>query len=407
MIQKPKNIPYLKERFQEDCTNLWNEFVSNYDPLEQPKLLKTTPGIFQYFAILTITLVSVFKEVKKGYKMVKNDAYSKLKYINATFSKETKRRRVTFWDFLTSIFVTLHPINFIKGTFNWWYWGVTFTLKLPFLFYQEWSALYCSFTQEYCRYSNTIVGFVYNYVPLVFNASKEIYYYLTLLMRAPRTVLDQILFEPETIQTIPPCGRKVVAWSDPVNTEYIKNIAKSTGVSETEILLATISVTIAQYCMESGIITPIEIPVTIRNVNSKFVFLTGPEMKSQNFVSGLIGLRLPVLNAEKDETFLENLRVVKNNFASAIEAQPISYFLTILQTKFGVLTNALPSTFIEVLLKYLSRKYTISITEITTDNNNIQRTTWGQDVTSAIYWRPPQANMSKSLFNYFGCNLWY
>lgn len=347
-------------------------------------------------AIVLITSVSIFKEMRKGYPMVKNDVFSKLKYFNATFVRETIRRQVTFSNFLNAVFETLHPINIIKGTINWWYCGFVFTLKIPLFFYYETMAFYSCLTLQYCRYSNTMVGFIYNYVPLLYSTGKEICYYLKLLIQAPNTVLEQILFEPETIQTIPPCGRKVVAWSEPVKTELIRKIAKHTSVSETEILLATVSVTIARYCCQAGIIVPTEIPVTIRNVNSNYVFLSGTNFKPQDAVSGLLGLRLPVLNAEKDETLLENLRVIKRNFANATETQPISYLLTTLQTKYGVLTNALPATAVEVILKYLSRKYTISITEITSKHPNItQRTVWAQEVTSAIYWRPPQANMSK------------
>ncbi|KAF2896582.1 hypothetical protein ILUMI_09594, partial [Ignelater luminosus] len=404
VCKTPQSLPCLKERLQQDLTNLWNEFISNYDPLEQPELLKRSPGVFQYMAVVLITSVSIFKEMRKGYPMIKNDIFSKLKYFNATFVRETNRRQVTFSNFLNAVFETLHPINIIKGTINWWYCGFVFTLKIPLLFYYEIMAFYSCLTLQYCRYSNTMVGFVYNYVPLLYSTGKEICYYLKLLIQAPNIVLEQLLFEPETIQTIPPCGRKVVAWSEPVKTELIRKIAKHTAVSETELLLATVSVTIARYCCQAGIIVPTEIPVTIRNVSSNYVFLSGTNVKPQDAVSGLLGLRLPVLNAEKDETLLENLRVIKQNFANAIETQPVSYLLTTLQTKYGVLTNALPATAVEVILKYLSRKYTISITEITSKHPNItQRTIWGHEVTSAIYWRPPQANMSISLcFNQYG-----
>lgn len=407
VVKKPKYVPLLKERFLEDFTNLWNEFVSSCDPLEQTEVIKTSPGLFQYLGIMLLAWVSICKEFRKGYNAVKQDPISKMRYFNATFVKETNRRQLTFSNFLNALFETIHPINIIKGVLNWWYWLILLLLKVPVLIYQELMTVYSCYKTEYWGYSNTITGFLYGYVPLFYNATNEICYYLGLLIQAPAIIFEQIVFEPETIQTIPPCGRKVVSWSEPVNVNFIRKIAKSTGVSETEILLATISTTIARYCAQAGVVTPSEIPVTIRNVNSNYIFRSGDYVKPQDCVSGLIGLRLPVLSSEKDETFLENLRVVQDNFAKAIDSQAVSYLLTILQTKYGTLTNFLPATLIQVLLKYLSRKYTISITEITNNyNNTTVRATWGKEVTNVIYWRPPQANMSISLcYNQYGENI--
>ncbi|KAF5306243.1 hypothetical protein FQA39_LY08941 [Lamprigera yunnana] len=403
VLKKPKYIPLLKERFQEDFTNLWNEFVSLYDPLEQIKLLKSNTSLFQYSAMMLITSVAIFKEYRKGCGVVKNDIISRLRYLHAVFVKETNRRQMTFSNFLNALFETVHPINIIKDMLNWWYWSLLLLFKLPYFVYQELVTLYACYRSEYCGYSNTIVGFLFGYIPLFYNVTKEVYYYLTLLVRAPGTILEQILFEPETIQTIPPCGRKVISWSDPVDVNFIRKIAKRTGCSETDILLATVSSTVSRYCDQASIITPLEVPVTIRNVNSNYIFASGSDVKPQDSVSGLIGLRLPILTSEKDETFLENLHTVRHNFTTAMASQPISYLLTTLQTKYSILTNVFPKTSIEVLLKYLSRKYTVSITEITNNYKGLLRTTWGQEVVNAVYWRPPQANMSISLcFNQYG-----
>lgn len=41
-------------------------------------------------------------------------------------------------------------------------------------------------------------------------------------------------------------------------------VAKSTDATETELLLATLSVAIARYCSQAGIPTPPEIPITVR-----------------------------------------------------------------------------------------------------------------------------------------------
>lgn len=66
------------------------------------------------------------------------------------------------------------------------------------------------------------------------------------------------------------------------------------------------------------------------------------------------------------------------------------------QARCGALTRAVPSPFARLTLNMLSRRYAVSYAEINAPVDARQRTTlWGQAVDSVIYWRPPQANISK------------
>lgn len=403
VIKKPTVIPELKERLSEELSNSWNEFVSNYDPLERPELLKNTPTVYQFLCITVITFVSMVKECRKGFRVIKDDLYSRTKYILKTANKETQKRQVTMFNFLLSILSSMDPRNVINNILTTiWYTCFYLPVRIPIVIYAEILALYTCLTLEYCPYPYTFVGFLYTYIPLFYNSLKEIFYIVSILFSAPKTVIQDILMQKESFQTITLCGRKSVAWSDPVKIDYIRSISKSTGVSETEIMLSAISTSISKYMTQTNHVVPEELPVTIRNINSNYVFATGPNVRPEDAMSGILCLNLPILDQEKDTTQLENLIEVRNNFQNSLEKQGLSHLLTVLQTKFGVLTKFLPSFAVSIYIKYLSRKYAITVTELTSRYPNVtQRTLWGQEVSSVIYWRPPQGNTSKFIIYYF------
>ncbi|XP_060522193.1 uncharacterized protein LOC132699472 isoform X2 [Cylas formicarius] len=251
---------------------------------------------------------------------------------------------------------------------------------------------------KYCPYPHTLVGVFYTYVPLLVGSLKEVLGILRLIFLAPRTIIQDILMQEESMQTITLCGRKAVAWSDPVKLESIKNLAKNLGVSETEVILSSVAMCLSKYFSQVEDTIPKELPITMRNINSNYLFATGPQVKFYDSMSGIICLNLPVVDPQSDVTQLENLKLIEGKFKLALEKQGVSHLLTSLQTRAGVLTMFLPSTFASIYLKYLSRKYVVTVTELTNRYPNVtQRTLWGQEVDSVIYWRPPQANTSISL----------
>lgn len=396
IFRQPQSIPLLKERLTEDLTNKWNEFIFNYDPLERPEILKNGPGIYQFFAILLISFVASFRECKKGFVYIKEDTFSRLKYALNTFKHETGKRHATVGTFFKAFLITIDPRNVTLTVLkSIWFFTVTLILKLPFLVYNEIAAFYSCLILKYNAYPHTFIGNIYSYVPLFYYASKELGYYLKILFQAPLTILQEIFFKSETFQTVTLCGRKVVAWSEPIKTENLRAIAKKTNTTETEVVLAATSAGISQYLInvvrES---IPNSLPITAINVNSNFIFTSGPNIKPSDSISGILCLTLTSLQTEK--SMLEVLQEVHQNFLEASEKQALVSLLSLLEIRSGILSKLLPYTFLSVLLKYLSRKYAISFTEVTSRSPNVtQRTLWGQEVISTIYWRPPQANISK------------
>lgn len=381
----------------EEFTNRWNEFISYYDPLERTELLKNRPGIFEFLAIFVITTVAIVKEIRKGFKVIKNDFFTKLKYVYVTMMKETEKRELTLVNCFKSIYVTLNPKNVIKSiVIYWWHAFITITLTLPLQIYYELMAIVSCIVLKYSTYPNTFVGNLYNYVPLFFYAFAEFFYCFKQLFYTPITILRELFKNRVNVETITLCGRKVVSWSSPLKTEKIRQIAKRTKVTETEIIFAVMSASFSRYFSQVNYQIPIELPMLSRNINSNYIFLTGNRIKSGNAINGMLCVNLPILN--KQMNLIENLLLIKNNFEIAREEQTFTYLLSIMQTKYGIFSKLLPSTFIGIALKYLSKKYAISFTEITTKHPNVKHTTiWGQEVENVIYWRPPQANNCRYL----------
>ncbi|KAH1016122.1 hypothetical protein HUJ04_007394 [Dendroctonus ponderosae] len=399
VLKKPKAIVALKEKVADEVSNSWNEFIGTYEPLECPELLKNTPTITQFLATSFITLISIIKECRRGFRVIKPDIFSKFRYLVLTYCNETSKRQVSLANFFRSILASLSPKNGLYVGFHmFWFLFVSIPIRLPIALYAESVALYTCVTLKYCPYTHTIVGILYYYVPLIYNSLFEVVDMMKILFLAPRTIIQEILLQEESLQTITLCGRKAVAWSDPVKTELIKNTAMKLGVSETEISLSACAMCISKYFAQTNENIPIVLPVTMRNISSQYLFATGPNIKPEDSVSGMICLNLPIVDTQSDATQLDNLRVLEQKFRSSIEQQGLSHLLTLLQTRFGILTKFLPSTFLSVYLKYLSRKYIVTFMEVSNRYPNVtQRTLWGQEVVSAIYWRPPQANTSISL----------
>ncbi|KAI4456621.1 o-acyltransferase (wsd1-like) family protein [Holotrichia oblita] len=404
VLMMPQYIPALKDRLTQDLTNSWNEFISNNDPLEKPELFKRSANFFEFLAISFIVSVSGFKEWRKGLKSIKPGIFSKVEYLVVTLKRERKKRQINFNNFIKSIFVSCDPRFVIAMLIKNWYRWSLFTLTIPHKIYIELKAIQTCITLKYCAYPNTIVGFLYSYVPLTFKALQELFNYCRVIFNTPRALWEELSRNTEKIETVTLCGRKVVAWSEPVKIGSIRKIADNTATSATEIILATASEALSRFVVHTNNVQPKEIPITARNINSNYFLLTGSNVRATDSVGGMLCINLPILDSRKDADLLENLKDIKDNIITAKQKQQLTFLLSILQTKYGFLSKLLPATLITIGLKYLSLKYSVSFTEITSRQPFVmQKTIWGQEVSSVIYWRPPQANISMSLCtNYYG-----
>lgn len=87
-------IPELWGKLNENLSNAWNEFVSEYDPVESPRALKSLPGAFHVAGLVLISGVSALRELTKQSNGRTNPPITPTALI-AAVQRECKRRNLT------------------------------------------------------------------------------------------------------------------------------------------------------------------------------------------------------------------------------------------------------------------------------------------------------------------------
>lgn len=83
--------------------------------------------------------------------------------------------------------------------------------------------------------------------------------------------------------------------------------------------------------------------------------------------------------------------MIQKNVQDARSNQSAIYALSVGESSFGLLTSCLPSVVLKVILNYLTRRYSLSLTIVDGELPV-------EGLESAIYWKPPQGNCSKFFF---------
>lgn len=211
----PKAIPTLYIKLTDTFSNYWNEYISLHDPLENIDLLKTTPTLYQFYSRCIIAFVSIIREYIKDYSSINNNLQSRLKYLWTLIKRETHRRQISLKLFMDSILHTLNPKTlFISYIAFIWRVLIMFTLKMPILIYYEVAAFVECIAFKYCVHTNTIIAMLFNYIPILYNAFKEVIYCISVIISAPKIIINEILLNKfyAPPQTIKSSGRKVIAW---------------------------------------------------------------------------------------------------------------------------------------------------------------------------------------------------
>lgn len=93
----PSAIPELWGKLNENLSNAWNEFVSEYDPVESPRALKTLPGAFHVAGLVLIATVSALRELSKksNGRDTSSEAPVTAVMLLAAIQKECNRRNLT------------------------------------------------------------------------------------------------------------------------------------------------------------------------------------------------------------------------------------------------------------------------------------------------------------------------
>jgi hypothetical protein len=96
LFPTPSAIPELWGKLNENLSNSWNEFVSEYDPVESPRALKTLPGVFHVAGLFLISGVSALRELaKRKMNKTSSDPPITATTLLAAIQKECNRRNLT------------------------------------------------------------------------------------------------------------------------------------------------------------------------------------------------------------------------------------------------------------------------------------------------------------------------
>ncbi|KAL0278493.1 UNVERIFIED_CONTAM: hypothetical protein PYX00_000309 [Menopon gallinae] len=392
LYKTPKSIPILYDQLCEAFSNNWNEFVSVYDPLENPSILKKST-LKTIFAITIIALLSGIKKIVQQGKIN-----------NSVFKKEFKSRQLTMslavwsmWNTFNPFSVTANVLRTLVDTV------ILLTIKLPLTVAAEIRSLCMIYDQEYSDPS--YVKSVLNYWPFLKDAFKEALYCWKLAYNGPRIILEEFLsadnISRHHLQLISLCGRKVVSWSDPVPLDEIYKIQDVTGASTSEIFITAASASLRDLLIQYSLNIPDTVLTTARYFSQDELMKTTHRKRETTTGGGILCLALPIRNPfglEYDP--VTELRAVQQVILRARLRQPVLYLTSLWLLEYGLLTQILPSPVVRLLLNILSRRFPVTLSQVAPADANesyVKRYLWGQEIEDVMYWRPPQANICISL----------
>lgn len=249
----------------------------------------------------------------------------------------------------------------------------------------------------YAGYPNTIIGCLFEFTPMVYKALQELFHITMIALQAPRCIYEELVENNNSyghaLQNISLCGRKVLSWSDKISIRDVREASAKHNVSPTELYFSAASATLAELLNEfdGG-----PVPERMRTFASHVVhdYLLG-HTDGGSGPTGHLCVRLPIECVSKKQiaNVSQSLQLARTN-------QTAIYFLFVLQRRFDLLTRILPNVWTVILFNYLSRRFTVSITEISKTGvarypQRASTVCWGHPIIDAMYFSPPQTNASE------------
>ncbi|KAL0112513.1 hypothetical protein PUN28_012082 [Cardiocondyla obscurior] len=382
LYTQPSALPRLRQMLIESFSNYWNDFLYNNDPTERPEILKKRIGIVQCVKIGAIVLVCTLKELTRQYRKSEGLKFLELWSI---VRRESSKRNFNVRLIRNSITKSFNPLDFFYTCVALsWYVVITSFLKTPLLLARELRALQ---SRHRHYYPDTLIYTLSCYLPLVLQAIRETVSISWIVVTAPKIIIEELFLKhPQSnrLQTISPCGRKVVAWSEKVDVELVRKIAYVTGATETEVLLAATVDALKEYFRHSAISVPEDVLATVKYVSQRAVFLRNHEAR------GILCLALPTRTPLFHDDLIEILQVIQQNVHDARSRQRAIYAITAAETSCGLISSCIPSVVLKLLLNQLSKRYSLCLTHVDGDLPV-------EGVDGAVYWRPPQGNCNMSM----------
>lgn len=273
---------------------------------------------------------------------------------------------------------------------------MTISILSPHLIFRELQAFRYCFFQGHAGYPDTMIGFMFAYIPLCYNALKEWLQLVVTFVQAPRFVYEELIeihrSDEHILQNISLCGRKVLSWSKKINVDDVRRACSKLGVSPTELYMSANGATLMELLHEFESV-PVPKQIRILATLHNHDYLQG-RLNNEDYESGHLSLILPMERVSRKQ-----LKQIRQNFRTARENQVGIYFLFLLHKRFNLLTKFLPAMWTVIIFNYLSRRFSVTITEITRNKNTLQQTPnitcWGHNVLDVLFFSPPQSNGSK------------
>ncbi|XP_041971276.1 uncharacterized protein LOC121727468 [Aricia agestis] len=397
LFPQPSAIPELWGKLNETMSNIWNEFISEYDPIESPCAMKSLPGAFHVAGIVLISAASALRELKKK-RASNRDTHPTLtatKFI-AAVKRECKKRSLNAPKLLLAPLVTVDPRKWPRKLFKTTVSTAYSIVTLPFKIRDELTALYDLRFKGEVKQMNTLTWKYGELGQLWIKATVETWRYLIEAYRAPAQLWSDAMRndtgKQHMLQTISLCGRKAISWSKPISRASMERAARALGVTSTDIALYAATESLRAFFEQAQSDTPENVLVTARAATEDFLYTfsegNGKRFKKDH-TGGMVCLSLPIGASPRRIAAVIDEACKRQKGLAALWAA---------QTNCGALTRSVPSPFARLTLNMLSRRYAVSYAEINAPINGERKTTlWRQTVEDVLYWRPPQANISMSL----------
>lgn len=267
--------------------------------------------------------------------------------------------------------------------------------------YRELQAFRYCFLQGHAGYPGTIIGFMFAYIPLCYNAFKECLRMIGIFVQAPRFIYEELIeihrSDEHVLQNISLCGRKVLSWSKKISVNDVQRACSKHGISPTELYMSANSSTLMELLHDfesTAKAHPVPKQIRVFATLHSHDYLQGP-LNNEDYESGHLSLILPMEKVSRKQ-----LKQIRQNFKIARENQVGIYFLFQLHKRFNFFTKFLPAMWTVIIFNYLSRRFSITVTEIVRNKNLLQHkaniTCWGHMVLDVLFFSPPQSNGSKS-----------
>lgn len=400
MIRKPKNVIAIYEEFVEFLNDRWNNFVHEHDSLDMHDgLAKKPKNVSDLLSSIVMMLFNTHLDYK--HKMSKtlrksSDPQLHFRFWVSLMGKEFERRQLSFKLMIGIFFNAINPVNVVIEIAKVLWWTViTWTFLSPWYIWREIEAIRHFVFLNQNVPANTVFGFLVNYVPLIAGSTRELFYFLGICFNGPRLFFEGTFsvpkkgkVSPHCLQSTKLCGRKVVSWSGQISCEELKSKSRRNQQTHSEILLSAVSSCLMNFYSETDQV-PSQVDINFRSISYNYLF-------GSNFTrNAVLGIHLPV-----EQVSVKQLVNIRQQIKQTRDQQIVFYLMSLIQIKFDFLTTVLPSIWLQVIIGFLSKKFSITVTEVLGFNDlepNEYFTTYNMEIIDVLFFRTPQANFSTAV----------